>query len=186
MGFKSGIKLFHLLDSGLNLEHCFEPNTPNNFHIFVLKQFQHCFGFMLGVIVLLEHQSSPQSKVVCTLKQVLIKDLPVFGSIHCSLYPYHPYDAATPMLHGRDGVRRVMSCTWFSPDIELCIQAKELHFCLIRPKNILPYVLRVFHKPFCKLQVCCRVPFLSKPRLGKRGRVCCPSGRCSHLSQGTL
>ena len=39
---------------------------------------------LLGVIDLLEHNSSPQSQVFCTLKQVLLKDLPVFGSIHCS------------------------------------------------------------------------------------------------------
>ena len=59
-----------------------------DFHILVLKQFQCCFSCMLGVIVLLERKFSPQSKVFCTLKQVLIKDLPVFGSIHCSLYPH--------------------------------------------------------------------------------------------------
>ena len=59
-----------------------------DFHVLVLKPFQCCFGCMLGVIVLLECKSSPQSQVFCTLKQVLLKDLPVFGSIHCSLYPY--------------------------------------------------------------------------------------------------
>ena len=59
-----------------------------DFHILVLKPFQCCFGCMLGVIVLLEHKYSLQYKIFCTLKQVFIKDLPVFGSIHCSLYPY--------------------------------------------------------------------------------------------------
>ena len=43
------------------------------------------------------------------------------------------------MLHGRDGVRQVMSYAWFSPDIALCNQAKEYNFCLIRPQNLLPY-----------------------------------------------
>ena len=59
-----------------------------DFHVLVLKPFQCCFACMLGVIVLLKHKSSPLSKVVCTLKQVLLKDWPVFGSIHCSLCPY--------------------------------------------------------------------------------------------------
>ena len=58
-----------------------------DFHILVLKPFQCCFGCMLGVIGLLEHKSLPQSEVFCTLKQVLLKDLFVFDSIHCSLYP---------------------------------------------------------------------------------------------------
>ena len=57
-----------------------------DFYILVLKPIQLCFGCIVGVIVLFGHKSSPQSKVV--LKLVLIKDLPVFGSIHCSLYPY--------------------------------------------------------------------------------------------------
>uniref|UniRef100_UPI00358E782F solute carrier family 12 member 2-like n=1 Tax=Myxine glutinosa TaxID=7769 RepID=UPI00358E782F len=48
-----------------------------------------CFGCMLEVIVLLKHKSSPHPKVVCTLKQVLIKDLPIFGSIQCSVYPFN-------------------------------------------------------------------------------------------------
>ena len=43
---------------------------------------------VLGVVVLLERKSSSQFKVFCTLKQVLLEDLPVFSSIHCSLYPY--------------------------------------------------------------------------------------------------
>jgi hypothetical protein len=34
-----------------------------------------------------------------------------------------------------------MSCAWLSPDIALCIQAKELQFCLIRQHNLLPYDL---------------------------------------------
>ena len=59
-----------------------------DFHILVLKPFPCCFGCILGVIVLLERKSSLQSNVFCTLKQVLLKDLPVFGSFHCSLYPY--------------------------------------------------------------------------------------------------
>ena len=51
----------------------------------VLKPFQCCFGCMLGVIVLLERKSSPQSQVIYTLEQVLLKDLPAFSSI---IVPY--------------------------------------------------------------------------------------------------
>jgi hypothetical protein len=47
------------------------------------------------------------------------------------------------MLHGRDDVRRVMSCAWLYPDIALCIQAKV--FYLIKPQNILPYTLSLSH-----------------------------------------
>ena len=59
-----------------------------DFHVLVLKPFLCFFGCMLGVIVLLEYKSSPQSKVFFTLKQVLLKHFPVFGFINCSLYPY--------------------------------------------------------------------------------------------------
>ena len=55
-----------------------------DFHVLVLKPFQCCFGCMLGDIVLLECKLS---KVFCTLKHVLLKELPVFGSTHCSRYP---------------------------------------------------------------------------------------------------
>ena len=149
--------------SGLWLGHA-------DFHVLVLKSFQCCFGCMLGVIVLLERKSSPQFNVFCTLKQVLHKDLPVFGSIHCSLYPYKSpspchwkaspsHDTATTMIHERDGVRWMISCARFLPDVALRIQAKEFNFPLIRPQNMLSQDLRVFHMSFCKLQVCCRVPF---------------------------
>ena len=36
--------------------------APKDFHILVLKPFRCCVGCMLGVIVLLERKSSPQSK----------------------------------------------------------------------------------------------------------------------------
>ena len=106
---------------------------------------------MLGVIVLLECKSLPHSKVFYTPKQVL-KDLPIFGSIHCSLIPYKSpsacqgkasplHDAATIMLHGRDGVRWVMSCARFLPDVVLCIQTKEFNCRLDRPQRLLPRAL---------------------------------------------
>ena len=89
-----------------------------------------------------------------------------------------------------------MSCALLPPDVALCIQDKEFNFHLIRPQNLLPHALRVFHVPFYKLQVCCLVPFsqeqlpsgssLIKLRFVKCCRDCCSSGRFSHLSQGTL
>ena len=76
-----------------------------DFHILVLKPFQCYFGCMLGVIVLLECKSSLQSKVFCTLKQVLPKDLLYFApfivpSILTSLpvpaAVKHPYSMKLP------------------------------------------------------------------------------------------
>ena len=49
------------------------------------------------------------------------------------------------MLPGGDGVRWVMSCAHFLPDVTLCIQAEELNFLLIRPQNLLPHALSVSH-----------------------------------------
>ena len=51
-----------------------------DFHVLVLKPFQCRFAVLWSVT--LHH--SPRS---FALKQVLLKDLPVFGSIHCSFYP---------------------------------------------------------------------------------------------------
>jgi len=93
--------------------------------------------------------------VFCTLKHVLLKDLLVFGSIHCSLYPDKSpspchwkvspqYDAAPTMLLGKDGVRCLMSCARFPPVIVLSIRAKEFNFHLIRPQILLPHSSQSF------------------------------------------
>jgi len=135
-----------------------------------LNPFQCCFCCKLGVIVLLERKSSPQSRIFCTLKQVLLKDLPAVDAIHCSLHPYKSpnhcccksstqHDTATTMHHGRDGVRWVMRYAWFETDVMLCIQAKEFNFHLIRPENLFPHALRIFRMTFCKLQGCYHKPF---------------------------
>ena len=58
-----------------------------DFHILVLQPFQCCFAVCLGSLSCGNTNPSPQSKVFCTPKQVLLKDLPVFGFIHCSLCP---------------------------------------------------------------------------------------------------
>ena len=112
---------------------CALAGPLNDFHILVLIALDVCLGSLSCWNINL----CPQSKVVCSLKQVLIKDWPVFGSIHYSLDPYQfpspcrwkaspQHDATITMFHGRDDVKWVMSCAWFSPDIALCIQAKYL------------------------------------------------------------
>ena len=100
------------------------------------------------------------------------------------------------MLHGRDNVRWVMSSARFPPDVALSIQAKEFDFHLISPQHLLHHVFRVFHVPFCKLQVLRHVPFSQewppsgnspiKPGFVSFCRDCCPSGRFFRLSQGTV
>ena len=60
------------------------------------------------------------------------------------------------MTYGR--FYMVMSCVRFPPDVALCIQSKEFNIRLIRPQNLLPHALKVFHVPFYKLQACCHVP----------------------------
>ena len=165
-----------------------------DFHILVLKPFQCYFGCMLGVIVLLECKSSLQFKVFYTLKQVLLKDLLYLASfIVPSILTSLPvpatenhspsYDAATIILRGTDGVGWVMSRVRFPPDVALCIQAKEFNFRFIRPHNRLLHALNL-SRTFCKVLVCCHVPFSQewllsgrshiKPTFVKCCRDCCP------------
>ena len=145
---------------------------------------------------------------LCTLKQVLLKDLlylapflvpSILISPPVPASEKHPHSMMLPppcFMVGMvlDGV---MSCARFPPEAVLYIQAKEFNnYHLIRPQHILSHVLRAFHVPFCKLQACCHVPFSQewlsaghspmKPRFVKFCRDCCPSGRFSHLGQGTL
>jgi hypothetical protein len=51
----------------------------------VPKALLHCLGCVLRVIVLLEGEPSPQSKVLSALEQVFIKDLSVLFSVNLSL-----------------------------------------------------------------------------------------------------
>jgi hypothetical protein len=46
-----------------------------------------CLGCVLRVVVLLEGDPSPQSKVLSALEQVIIKDLSVLCSVHLFLDP---------------------------------------------------------------------------------------------------
>ena len=53
------------------------------------------------------------------------------------------HDAATTMLHCRDDVLEVMIGVGFAPDIAFSLMAKKLHFSLIWPEYLLPYVCGV-------------------------------------------
>ncbi|KAK6304586.1 hypothetical protein J4Q44_G00251720 [Coregonus suidteri] len=48
------------------------------------------------------------------------------------------HDAATPVLHGWDGVLRLASIPFFPPNITMVIMAKQLYFSFIRPEDISP------------------------------------------------
>ena len=111
---------------------------------FVPKPLLRCLGCVFRVINLLEGEPSPQSEVLITPEQVLIKDLSVLFFFHLSLHPdlspspcrwktSPQHDAATTMLHPRDGVR-------FPPDMMLGIQAKEFSLGFIGTGNLVSHL----------------------------------------------
>jgi hypothetical protein len=51
----------------------------------VPKPLLHCLGCVLGVVVLLEGEPSPQSEVMSALELGFFKDLSVLCSVHLSL-----------------------------------------------------------------------------------------------------
>jgi hypothetical protein len=60
------------------------------------------------------------------------------------------HDAATPVIHGWDGVLRLASLPPFPPNITMVIMAKQFYFCLIRPEDISPKSTRFFPMCSCK------------------------------------
>ena len=63
----------------------------------------------------------------------------LFCEVHqssCSKAP--PHVAATPVLHGWDGVLRLASLPLFPPNITMVIMANQLYFFFIRPEDISP------------------------------------------------
>ena len=48
------------------------------------------------------------------------------------------HDAATPGLHGWDGVLRLASLPLIPPNKTMVIMAKQCNFCFIRPEDISP------------------------------------------------
>ena len=115
LGFKSGLWLGH----------------SRTFRV-VPRPLLCYLGCVLRVVVLLDDEPSPQSEVQSALEQVFIKDVSGHCCIHLSLDPdWSPsfcswktspqHDAATTMLHCRDGIGQVMSGAWFPPDMTLGI-----------------------------------------------------------------
>ena len=72
MGFKSGLWLGH----------------TRTFTFMFWSHSRIALAVCLESVSCWNVKSSHQSKVICILKQLLIKNLPVFASIHCLLYPY--------------------------------------------------------------------------------------------------
>jgi hypothetical protein len=62
--------------------------------------------------------------------------LPAAKHPHNMMLPPLQHDAATPVLHGWDGVLRLASFPIFPPNITMVIMAKQLYFCFIRPEDI--------------------------------------------------
>ena len=150
------------------------------------KPHLRCLGCVLRVVVLLEGEPSPQSEVMSAPEQVFIKDLSVLCSVHLSLDPNSSpspccwktsplHDAATNMLHCREGARPKSSILVSSDQGILFLMVWE---------------------SFSKLQAGCRVPFTKewlsschstiKAWLVEYCRDYCPSGRFSDLHRGTL
>ena len=172
-------------------------------HRFVLKPLLWYLGCVLKVVVLLKDEPSPQSEVKRALEQVFIQDVSVHCCIHVSLYPdYSPsscrwktspqHDAATTMLHCRDGIGLVMSSAWFPLNMMPAIHA---NLCLIRPDHFVSHGLRILRVHFGKLQASCHVPFTKEWLLSGHSTIqawlvdCCRDvfpGRFSSLHRGTL
>ena len=58
-------------------------------------------------------------------------------SLSCSKAP-PKHDAATPVLHGWDGVLQLASLPLFPPNRTVVIMAKQFYFCFIKPEDISP------------------------------------------------
>ena len=114
----------------------------------VLNPFCHNFRSMLEVTVHLEDPFA--TKLMSWLMSwdvasVYPHNFPPHDAINCvkctspscsKAPPQH--DAATPVLHGWDGVLRLASLHLFPPKITMVIMAKQFHFCFIRPEDISP------------------------------------------------
>ena len=85
----------------------------------------------------------------------------------CSKAPPQ-HDAATPVLHGWDGVLWLASLPLFPPNITMVIMAKQFYFCFIRPDDISPkstiFVPMCSCKPFSSFlwQLCSSGFFLAE------------------------
>ena len=161
------IKSYHIFSIGLR-------SGPRLGHTKTFKCFplnhSGCFSSMLRVIILLEGEPPSQSQISGRLKQVSLKNVPVFSATNHSFNsdqfpspcrwktsPHH--DAATTMLHCWDAVLRVMRDVGFVPDIAFSLVAKKLTFSLIWSEYLLPNVWGVSHMPFGDHQTCLLIFF---------------------------
>ena len=131
--------------------------------MFSLKQLKCCFSSMLRVIVLLEGEPPSQSQISGSLKQVSLKNFPVFSVIHHSFISGQFLSPCrwktSPPLHCGDGGLRVMRGAGFAPDTAL---SKKLHLSLIWHDVLLPYVWGVSPMPFGEHQTCLSICFLKQ------------------------
>ena len=123
---------------------------------------------MLRVIALLEGELMSQSQISGRLKQISLKNVPVFSTIHHSFnsdqFPSPCWwktapllDAAT-MLHCGDSVLGWWGVE-FAPDIAFSLMDKKLKVSLIWPEYLLPHAWGVSHMPFGKHQTCLLICF---------------------------
>ena len=162
----AGVQQFlsHITDSQLDWGLGFDEAIPRHLNVSP-KPLECCFSSILRVIVLLEGEPLSQSQISGRLKQVSLKNFPVFRAVHhsfnsdqfpspCRLKTSPQHDAATTMLHCGDGLLRVMRGVGFAPDIAFPLMVKKLHFCLIWLEYLLPYVWGVSYMPFDEHQYC--------------------------------
>lgn len=132
------------LISRLWLVHSCPKNTPILTWLNVLG---HCWKANL-----------PQPHTMSALEQAFLKN----ASVVCSLYlvsqsPQH--DAATTVLHGRDGTGQMMSTKWVSPRVIFDLQAKLCNLVSWYYKILL---LMVWESFMLQMVMCCRIgwPFV--------------------------
>ena len=115
----------------------------------VLKPFCHNFGSMDCVIVHLEDAFVTKLWLPDWCFEMLLLCIHIIFPPHDAIYFVNctspscskapsQHDAATPVLHGWDGVLRLASLPLFPPNITMVIMAKHLYFCFIRAEDISP------------------------------------------------
>ena len=115
----------------------------------VLKPSCHNFGSMLGVIVHLQDPFATKLSLPDWCLQMLLQYIHIISLPHDVIYfvkctspscrkAPQQHDAATPVLHGWDGILRLASLPLFPPNITMVIMAKQFYFCFIRPEDISP------------------------------------------------
>ena len=131
MGLRSGLYGGHSNTSTLSLSHfatnlevCLDSLSIWKTHL------RQSFNFLTDILMLLQYihiiflHHDAIYFVKCTRPS-------------CSKEPPQ-HEAATPVLHGCDGVRRLTSIPLFPPNTTMVIMAKQFHFCFITLEDISP------------------------------------------------